>query len=100
MRMPHPPEDDIYYEFFKAKQTSHYMEKYVDNHRFADQSLRDRIRFGFEVNTIKKSGNVWIITGETAVFYASKIIVASRLTSTPSIPELPGSDHFEAPVIH
>lgn len=100
MRMPRPPEDDIYYEFFKAKHTSNYVEKYVDHHRFADQSLRDRIRFGFKVNTIKKSGNVWIVTGDTAVFCASKIIVASGLTSTPSMPELPGLDHFEAPVIH
>lgn len=100
VRMPRPPEDDIYYEFFKAKHTSNYVEKYVDYHRFADQSLRDRIRFGFEVNTIKKSGNVWIVTGDTAVFCASKIIVASGLTSTPSMPELPGSDHFEAPVIY
>lgn len=100
MRMPRPPENDLYYDFFKAKHTSNYVENYVDHHRFANQSLRDRIRFGFKVNTIKKPGNVWIVTGDTAVFRASKIIVASGLTSTPSMPDLPGIDHFEAPVIH
>lgn len=73
VRMPRPPENDIYYEFFKAKHTSKYVEKYVDCHRFADQSLRDRIRFGFKVNTVKKPGNVWIITGDTAVFRAPKV---------------------------
>lgn len=100
VRMPRPPENDIYYEFFKAKHTSKYVEKYVDCHRFADQSLRDRIRFGFKVNTVKKPGNVWIITGDTAVFRAPKVIVASGLTSKPNMPELPGKDRFEAPVIH
>ena len=100
MPMPRPPEDDIYYEFFKPKHTSNYVEKYVHHHRFGHQSLPDRIRSGFKVNTIKKSGHVWILTGDTAVFRASKIIVASCLTSTPSMPELPGLDHFEAPVIH
>lgn len=100
MRMPRPPEDDIYYEFFKAKHTTNYVEQYLDFHRFADRSLRDRVNFGFKVNTIKKLGNAWIVTGDTAVFRASKVIVASGLTSTPNIPELPGIEHFEAPVIH
>ena len=100
MRMTRPPEHDLYYDFFKAKHTSDYVEKYVDHRRFADQSLRDRIRFGFKVSSIKKPGNVWIVTGDTAVFRASKIIVACGLTSAPNMPELPGKDHFEAPVIH
>ena len=100
MPMPRPPEDDIYYEFFKAKYTTNYLEQYLDFHRFANQSLRDRIQFGFKVDTIKKSDNVWIITSDTAIFRASKVIVASGLTSTPNIPELPGIEHFEAPVVH
>ena len=100
MPMPRPPENDLYYEFFKAKYTSQYVEKYVDYHHFGGQSLRDRIRFGFKVNTIKKSGNLWIITGDTAVFRASKAIVASGVTSTPNMPQLPGKEKFEALVIH
>ena len=100
MRMKRPPEDDIYYEFFKAKYTSKYMEEYLDSHSFADRSLRDRIVLGFKVKTIKKSDNAWNITGDTATFRASKVIVASGLTSAPSIPQLPGIEHFEAPVIH
>lgn len=100
MRMPRPPEDELYYEFFKAKHTSKYLENYVDHHRFGGQSLRDRLRFGFKVNTIKKQDGIWIVTGDTATFHASKIIVASGLTSTPNMPKFPGMDHFEAPVIH
>lgn len=100
MRMLRPPENDLYYELFKARHTSNYVEEYVDHRRFADQSLRDRIRFGFEVKSIKKLDKVWIVTGDTAVFRASKIIIASGLTSTPNMPEVPGKDHFDAPVIH
>ena len=98
--MARPPEDDIYYEFFKAKYTSKYVEQYLDSHRFADRSLRDRIKLGFKVNTIKKSENVWIVTGDTAVFRAFKVIVASGLTSTPNTPGLPRVERFETPVIH
>ena len=100
LHMPRPPENDLYYDFFKAKHTSKYVENYVDHHRFANQSLRERIRFGFKVKTIRKPDNVWIVTGENSVVRASKIIVASGLTSAPNMPDLPGLDRFEAPVIH
>ena len=100
MRMPHPPETGLYYDFFKAKHTSKYVEDYIDHHHFANQSLRDRIRFGFKVKTIKKPGKVWVVTGDTIVFRASKIMIASGLTSTPNMPDPPGLENFGAPVIH
>ena len=100
MRMPHPPENGLYYDFFKAKNTSKYVENCIDHHSFANQSLRDRIRFGFKVKTIKKPSNDWIVTGDTIVFRASKIIIASGLTSTPNMPDIHRLEHFEAPVIH
>lgn len=100
MRMARPPEDDLYYEFFKAKHSTEYLEKYVGQHQFAGRCLRDRIRFGFKVDTIKKSDTVWIITGSTTTFRAPKLIVASGLSSTPNMPNLPGKVNFEAPVIH
>ena len=100
MPMPRPPDNDLYYEFFKANHTSKYIEKYVDYHRFTGQSLRDRIRFGFKVDSIKKLDEVWIITGDTAKFRAPKVIVASGVTSKPNMPALPGKDNFGALIIH
>ena len=100
MPMPRPPESDLYFECFKAKYTSQYVEKYVDHHHFGGQSLRDRIEFGFKVKTIQKSGNLWIITGDTTCFRASKAIIASGVTSTPNLPRFPGIENFEAPIIH
>lgn len=61
--MRRPPEEDIYYEFFKAKYTTQYLEDYVDQHQFADRFLRERIRFGFEVQSVKKESQAWTISG-------------------------------------
>lgn len=106
MRMRRPPEEDVYYEFFKAKHTTNYLEHYVDRHIFADQSLRERIRFGFEVRGIEKQCGIWaatvqdLSTNTTVVFLTPKIIIASGLTSKPNMPNLPGEENFDAPVLH
>jgi dimethylaniline monooxygenase (N-oxide forming) len=105
MRMTRPPEEDIYYEFFKAKHTTQYLEDYVDRHSFAGRSLRERIIFGFKVQTIRKLDGTWVVSGEqnaqkTTTFNCPKLIIASGTTSTPNLPDLPGKAKFEAPVIH
>jgi dimethylaniline monooxygenase (N-oxide forming) len=105
MRMARPPKEDIYYEFFKAKHTTQYLEDYVDRHSFAGKSLRDRIRFRFKVQTIRKLDGKWVITGEESsikrsTFHAAKVIVASGLTSEPNLPDLPGKQNFEGQLIH
>ena len=48
--MPRPPEEDVFYDFFKAKYTTEYLEGYVDRQAFAAKGLRQRIRFGWKVN--------------------------------------------------
>lgn len=103
--MARPPEDDIHYEFFKAKHTTRYLEEYVDRHCFAGQNLRSRIRFGFKVLAIKKMEGMWIVSGQdntkgTTVFHCAKLIIASGLTSAPNLPDLPGKQKFSAPIVH
>lgn len=103
--MARPPEDDIHYEFFKAKHTTRYLEEYVDGHCFSGQNLRARIRFGFKVLTIKKMEGMWIVSGQdktkrTTRFHSPKLIIASGLTSTPNLPDLPGKQKFSAPIVH
>ncbi|KAI4209546.1 MAG: hypothetical protein LQ351_007537 [Letrouitia transgressa] len=98
--MSRPPEDDIYYEFFKAKHTTNYLEKYVDEHFYAGHSLRDRIYFNAIVKSIEKSCSKWIITSDTADYQASKVIVAHGLTSIANIPDWLGRQSFEGPIIH
>ena len=100
-----PPDEDTYYEFFKSKHTTRYLEKYIDHHSFAGQSLRDRICSNFTVDSITKLEGKWVISGRdssTAVkeFCATKVIVASGLTSVPNIPPFPGEDLFEGTILH
>ena len=100
MPMVRPPEDDLYFNFFKANHTTKYLESYVDSHRFAGQTLRDRIKFACKVKAITKAEGVWLVQCDIATFRATKVIIASGLSSTPSMPDLPGKDNFEVPVIH
>jgi hypothetical protein len=58
--MPRPPDEDTYYEFFKAKHTRRYLKDYVDVQTFAGQTLRDRIKLGIEVQSVQRDGKGWI----------------------------------------
>lgn len=104
--MARPPKDDVYYDFFKAKYTTQYLEDYIDHHVYAGQSLRHRIRFDFEVQTIRKHDSAWVLigqyktNGEQTTIHTEKLVVASGLASTPSLPSLPFKERFEGPILH
>jgi dimethylaniline monooxygenase (N-oxide forming) len=103
--MPRPPDEDLYSEFFKAKHTTRYLESYVDNHIFAGQTLRDRIRFAVEVKSVLKTGNKWAVEAqergsELHTFNTHKLIIASGLTSIPNMPSLPGRECFRGQILH
>ncbi|RDL38615.1 uncharacterized protein BP5553_02955 [Venustampulla echinocandica] len=104
--MPRPPEDDVYYEFFKAKHTTKYLESYVDHHSYGGQTLRDRIRFSTEVQSLVKPDGRWIVltkdrvTGAELVFRTPKLMVASGLTSIANMPPLPGREDFRGQILH
>lgn len=101
-----PPEEDTYYDFFKAKHTTQYLEHYIDDHKFNGQSLRERIRFGFEVQNIRRQDLMWVVSGQdkkggaNIKIRAVKLIVASGLASTPVLPTLPGKEKFEGSILH
>ncbi|MCJ1246719.1 monooxygenase [Trapelia coarctata] len=104
--MPRPPEEDLYHEFFKAKYTTEYLENYVDQQNYAGRTLRDRIRFGIEVQSIRKIDGAWVVStkeeasGNPQTFHCSKLMVASGLTSVPYMPVLPGREKFGGLIIH
>ncbi|KAF2690950.1 flavin-binding monooxygenase-like protein-like protein [Lentithecium fluviatile CBS 122367] len=105
MRMQRPPESDCFYDFYRAKWTTNYLEQYVDRKNDKGQTLRDRIHFGIEVENIKKIGANWKIAsknreGLRQTFSAGKLMVASGLTSMPNMPDLPGAEQFAGPIIH
>ena len=104
--MPRPPEEDLYYEFFKAKHTTQYLENYVRQQKHNGQTLYDRIQFNIEVQTVRKLDDGWIIqTGGTKdslskTFHTAKLMIASGLTSIPHMPVPRGMDKFHGPIIH
>ena len=103
--MPRPPEGDTYYDFFKAKYTTQYLEDYVDKRTFAGRTLRERIQFGSQVHSVVKVDGKWVVltrdkTGDTYTFHATKLIVASGLTSRQYVPNLPGAKKLDRPIIH
>lgn len=104
--MARPPSEDTYYDFFNAKYTTQYLENYIDHHKYANQTLREKIRFGFEVENISKKDSTWSISGKEKrseakiVFSATKVIVASGLASTPLLPNLPCKERFLGPILH
>lgn len=83
-----------------------YLENYTTRRSYNGQTLRDRIQFGVEVKSIKKADGVWAVStlsvddGARVVFKASKLVVASGLTSEPRMPALPGQEKFCGSIIH
>ena len=104
LEMDSPPGEDTYMGFFKAKYTTKYLEKYVDHHDFAGQTLRDRIVFEYYVQSVHKDQGTWSIvglhSGSTETIRTTKLIVASGPTSVPNKPKIKGDEHFNGPIIH
>lgn len=104
--MPRPPEQDLYYDFFKAKYTTQYLENYTTVHSHNGQTRRDRIKFGMEVKSVITDDGKWAVstksvdTGILHVLCTSKLMVASGLTPEPYMPTLPGKEKFNGPIIH
>ncbi|KAF2687279.1 FAD/NAD(P)-binding domain-containing protein [Lentithecium fluviatile CBS 122367] len=105
MPMQRPPESDCRNDFYRAKWTTHYLEQYVDRKDEQGHTLRDRIRFGIDVENIKKVRTSWKISckdaaGSTHTFDAKKLLIASGLTSVPDMPFFSGAEEFEGPILH
>ncbi|KAF7512753.1 hypothetical protein GJ744_000320 [Endocarpon pusillum] len=105
MPMQRPPEEDCKNDFFKAKYTTEYLEKYVDQMRHAGRSLRERIQFGVQVQSIKKSDEKWLLSctdssNSPVVFSATKLMVANGENSVPNMPDLPGKETFGGVILH
>ncbi|KAG4431533.1 hypothetical protein IFR05_012990 [Cadophora sp. M221] len=105
MPMDRPPEKDCKFDCFRAKYTTQYLEKYVDENTHAGQSLRDRIQFEVTVQNAEKKGYKWILSclssnGSSIKIWTNKLMVANGECSLPNMPRLPGQESFGGPVIH
>ncbi|KUJ08232.1 flavin-binding monooxygenase-like protein-like protein [Mollisia scopiformis] len=104
MKMPRPPEEDCRNDCFKARYTTEYLEKYVDEKMHEGRSLRDRVRFGVQVKGIEKVDGRWRVScvrrEEEVVFWAEKLMLANGENSLPNIPSFAGREGFQGKIIH
>ena len=86
-----------------GKTVQQYLEAYVDQN-----GLRNSIWLNSRVATAAhcESDSSWVLTivqtgtDTTVSLKAQKLIVATGLTSEPSIPEFPGKEEFQTPLFH
>lgn len=99
-----PQDAEVFNDIFEAKYVTEYLEKYIDDHVYCGKSLRERIKFGFEVSAIQKTDRRWRVTGclggEVLSFQTPQLIVATGTTSEPSMPVLVGDINFGGQILH
>ncbi|KAF2184197.1 FAD/NAD(P)-binding domain-containing protein [Zopfia rhizophila CBS 207.26] len=105
MPMDRPLEQDCSRDLFKAKYTTEYLEKYVDQVRYAGRSLRERIQFSIQVQSIEMIESKWRLkctdsSKSSKVFFATTLMIASGEASRPNLPDLPGKETFGGVIVH
>ncbi|KAH7406342.1 flavin-binding monooxygenase-like protein-like protein [Phaeosphaeria sp. MPI-PUGE-AT-0046c] len=106
MHMERPPEEDCMNDLFRAKYTTKYLEDYADAKSHNGKTLRDRIRFNMDVETIRKVDSQWelICVDEKnklrTTLVSSKLIMANGQSSLPNLPDFAGKEHFRGKIIH
>ena len=100
--MSPPPEQDQYYGFFRAHYFTEYLEAYVSDHIYNNQSIRQRIAFNVAVEGVEKTKDrLWTVTCRNgAQIKTVKLIDATGMTSIPNMPHVPGQEEFRGLLIH
>jgi dimethylaniline monooxygenase (N-oxide forming) len=105
--MERPPEEDTMNSLFRAKYTGKYLEDYVDNVKIDGRSLRERVQFNVQVQTVEKHGELWYLmctqsdsTSTTKALATPRLMMANGQTSVPRMPNLSGRELFEGKIIH
>ncbi|KAI1113528.1 hypothetical protein F5Y14DRAFT_417518 [Nemania sp. NC0429] len=107
MPMERPPAEDCMHDLFRAEYTTRYLEDYVDKMGHAGRTLRDRIRFNTEVQSIKNvlDGQWQLVcvdttSGSQHLVSSSRLMMANGQSSVPNVPNLPGRENFRGQIIH
>ena len=103
-----PEGEDTYHDTFRAKDVTKYLEEYIDEHRYLDRTLRDRMLFSICVKRIEKSEaqDAWTVqatdrqTNKACEFKTHRLMIASGLTSEPNMPDFSGRETFKGPMLH
>ena len=80
----------------------------MSGHEYDGRGLRERFVFRCWVTSVAKEGDgeggIWRIRAQLdrneVTYKAKKIIMATGISSLPSMPNLPGKENFKGPIIH
>ena len=99
-----PDGGETFHDLFEAKHLSKYLQDYVSDKDYVGKSLRERFVFRCWVRRVGKDGDMWRVEARLedrdVIYRSRKLIVATGLSSTPSMPSLPGRDSFKGPILH
>ena len=92
--------EKTFYDMFDGIHVCEYLEAFAQSKKFAEKTIKDRIKFQSKVTKIMKEGAEWTVTvNETEKLQCRKLILAIGLTSTPILPTFEQQD-FIPPIIH
>ncbi|KAI0165094.1 flavin-binding monooxygenase-like protein-like protein [Hypoxylon sp. FL1284] len=106
MPMKRPPAEDCMSDLFPARYTTQYLEAYVDKMSHAGKTLRDRIQFNTQVESIRKVNGRWqlqcvdTVSKSQRTMFSMRLMVANGQSSAPNLPNFPGKEHFQGKIIH
>lgn len=98
--MARPPEDDCYHDFYRAKYTTEYLHRYCERKDARGRTLRDGMIFNVDIDSIRKSDDIWVIRSGAEAFFTPILLIATGLCSLPNMPSLPGRDRFAGSIVH
>ncbi|OAG06210.1 flavin-binding monooxygenase-like protein-like protein [Paraphaeosphaeria sporulosa] len=98
--MARPPEADCYHDFYRAKYTTDYLHEYCGRKDGRGRTLRDRMIFNVNIDSVKKVDGLWNVCSGGRTFTAPKVLIASGLCSLAKMPSLPGKDRFGGAIVH
>lgn len=95
------PAAELFHQHFPAKYFTQYLEDYIEEHIYAEKTLRSRICFGARVKHVSKVDDVWTVqTFDGRSFRARKLVDAVGLTSQPIVPNISGKEIFQGIQLH
>ena len=100
------PGEPIQYCMMHAKCVTRYLENYMAVHTYSNSTLRDRFRSRVDVRSMERQDDgLWrvqavLADGSETTYHATKVVMATGLTSIPNIPELPNQTAFDGPIMH
>ncbi|KAK8102081.1 flavin-binding monooxygenase-like protein-like protein, partial [Apiospora sp. TS-2023a] len=106
MPMERPPAEDCMHDLFRAKYTTKYLEDYVDKMSHSGKTLRDRIQFNAQVESINKINGQWRIecidvdTKSRRTMSSPRLMMANGQSSVPNVPTFTGQEHFQGKILH